>query len=90
MSKSKRKAAFKLLRQGKQYPGLHGKVVDFVDHGWGEGMLYVHVRFMDKTEVCWRLAAHLTIKEADLSNWKRGEFDHIRTFVSNETHSESF
>jgi len=36
MSKSKRKAAFKLLRRGKQYPGLHGKVVDFVDHGWGD------------------------------------------------------
>ena len=54
MSKSKRKAAFKLLQRGKQYPGVHGKVVDFVDHGWGEGMLYIHVRFMDKTEVCWR------------------------------------
>jgi len=39
MSKSKRKAAFKLLQRGKQYPGVHGKVVDFVDHGWGEGML---------------------------------------------------
>jgi hypothetical protein len=90
MSKSKRKAAFKLLQRGKQYPGVHGKVVDFVDHGWGEGMLFVHVRFMDKTEVCWRLAAHLTIKGADLSDWKRGEFDHARTFVSNETDPESF
>ena len=68
---------------------MHGKAVDFIDHGWGEGALYIHVRFMDKTEVCWRLAAHLTIKEADLSDWKRGEFDHIRTFLSNEAGSES-
>jgi hypothetical protein len=37
MSNSKRKAAFTLLQREKQYPGVHGKVVD---HGWGEGMLY--------------------------------------------------
>jgi hypothetical protein len=55
----------------------------------GEGVLYIHVRFIDKTEVCWQVAAHLTIKEADLSDWKRGEFGHIRTFVYNETDSES-
>jgi len=45
---------------------------------------------MDKTEVCWRLAAHLTIKGADLSDWKRDEFDHARRFVSNEEDPESF
>ena len=89
MTKLKTKATSKPLQRGKQYPGVHGKAVDFIDHGWGEGALYIHVRFMDKTEVCWQLTAHLTIKVANLSDWKRGQFDHIWTFLSNEAGSES-
>jgi len=35
----------------------------------------------------WLAADH---QRSDLNDWKRGEFDHARTFVSNETDPESF
>lgn len=44
---------------GHRYPGLHGKVVDWVEHKFEEGLLYLHVRFTDKTELCWRIATRM-------------------------------
>jgi hypothetical protein len=69
---------------GRQYRGLHGKVVDWVEHKFEEGLLYIHVRFVDKTELCWRIATRMTIEESDLSDWKSGDFKQIRVFASNE------
>jgi hypothetical protein len=37
-----------LPKPGKQYPGVHGKIVDWAEHVFEEGMLYVRVRFTDK------------------------------------------
>jgi hypothetical protein len=69
---------------GRQYRGLRGKVVDWVEHKFEEGLLYIHVRFVDKTELCWRIATRMTIEEADLSDWKSGDFEQLRAFVRNE------
>ncbi len=69
---------------GRRYRGLHGKVVDWVEHKFEEGLLYLHVRFTDKTELCWRIATRMTIEEGDLSDWKSGDFEQLRVFVSNE------
>lgn len=69
---------------GRQYRGLHGKVVDWVEHKFEEGLLYIHVRFVDKTELCWRIATCMTIEEGDLSDWKSGDFNQLRVFVRNE------
>ncbi len=69
---------------GRQYRGLHGKVVDWVEHKFEEGLLYIHVRFVDKTELCWRVATRMTIEEGDLSDWKSGDFKQLRVFVRNE------
>jgi hypothetical protein len=68
---------------GHQYRGLHGKVLDLVEHKFEEGLLYLHVRFTDKTELCWRIATHMTIEEGDLSDWKSGDFEQVRVFVRN-------
>ena len=78
-----------LNERGRQYPGVHGKVVDFVDHNFSEGTLYIHVRFIDKTELCWQVEAMLTLREADLTNWKTGDLKHIRTFARDEQDEES-
>ena len=48
---------------GRQYRGLHGKVVDWAEHRFEEGLLYIHVRFLDKTELCWRISTRMTIEE---------------------------
>jgi hypothetical protein len=69
---------------GRHYCGLQGKVVDWVEHRFEEGLLYIHVRFADKTELCWRIATRMTIEEGDLSDWKSGDFKQLRVFVKNE------
>ncbi len=69
---------------GRQYRGLQGKVVDWVEHRFEEDLLYIHVRFADKTELCWRIGSRMTIEEGDLSDWKSGDFEQLRVFVRNE------
>ena len=69
---------------GRQYRGVHDKVVDWVEHRFEEGLLYIHVRFVDKTELCWRIATRMTIEEGDLSDWKSGDFEQLRVFVRNQ------
>jgi hypothetical protein len=69
---------------GRQYRGLRGKVVDWVEHKFEEGLLYIHVRFSDKTELCWRIGTRMTIEEGDLGDWKSGDFEQMRVFVKNE------
>ena len=72
----------KLAGGGKQYPGIHGKVVDFIDHKFEEDLLYIHVRFMDKTEVTFTLGSRLVIKEANLSDISTGNLKPLRTYVA--------
>jgi hypothetical protein len=69
---------------GRRYRDLHGKVVDWVEHKFEEGLLYLHVRFTDKTELCWRIATRMTIEEGDLSDWKSGDFEQLRVFVRDQ------
>jgi hypothetical protein len=69
---------------GRQYRGLQGKVVERVEHRFEEGLLYIHVRFADKTELSWRIASRMTIEEADLATWKSGDFKQLRVFVQNQ------
>jgi hypothetical protein len=70
---------------GSRYPGVHGKIVDWAEHVFEEGMLYVRVRFTDKTELCWTLQTAHVILEADLSDWKTGNFKQLKLFVQNES-----
>lgn len=71
--------------QGKQYPGIKGKVVHWADHAFEEGILYVRVRFTDNTELCWRITSSTLLEEADLSDWKTGNFRQICVFVENKS-----
>jgi hypothetical protein len=68
----------------RQYRGLRGKIVDWVEHKFEQGLLYIHVRFVDKTELCWRIATRMTIEESDLADWTSGDFKQLRAFVRNE------
>ena len=70
---------------GKQYPGVRGKIVDWAEHVFEEGMLYVRVRFTDQTELCWVLQAAHVIVEADPGDWKAGNFKQLALFVQNES-----
>lgn len=46
-------------------------------------MLCVRIRFTDSTELCWTLQTAHVILEADLSNWKTGNFRQLKLFVQN-------
>ena len=67
-----------------RYRGLQGKVVDWVEHQFEEGVLYIQVRFTDKTELSWRVSTRMTIEEADFADWTSGDFEQLRVFVRNE------
>jgi hypothetical protein len=69
----------------KQYPGAHGKVVDWVEHKFEEGILFIDIRFADKTALCWSISTAIMIKEAHLSDWKTGDFKLLKRFVQNES-----
>jgi hypothetical protein len=89
---TKRKSRVKLppreIMRGRQYSGVHGKIVDWVDHAFEEDVLYLHVRVADKTELCWRIGTSIVIEEADLSDWKTGNFKHLKLFVQSESGGE--
>jgi hypothetical protein len=87
MAKRKSRAKPEVQRPvpGKQYPGVRGKIVDWAEHMFEEGMLYVRVRFTDQTELCWVLQTAHVIREADLGDWKTGDFKQLAIFVENES-----
>jgi hypothetical protein len=68
---------------GARYRGLQGKVVDWVEHQFGEGVLYIHVRFADKTGLSWRISTRMTIEEADFADWPSGDFKQVRVLARN-------
>ena len=67
-----------------RYRSLKGKVVDWVEHEFEEGLLFIHIRFVDKTELCWRIATRMTIEQADVADCASGDFKQLRVFVRNE------
>ncbi len=48
-------------------------------------MLYVRARFTDQTELCWVLRTAHVILEANLDDWKTGDFKQLAVFVQNES-----
>ena len=72
---------------GQQYPGLRGKIVEWVEHKFEEDLLYLHIRFADKTELCWRIGTSILIEEADLSDWKTGNFKQLGVFAQGQSRS---
>ena len=51
----------------------HGKVVDWVEHKFEEGILFIDVQFVDKTALPWSIGATIVIKEAHVADWKTGD-----------------
>ncbi len=68
----------------QRYLGVQGKIVEWVEHTFEEGSLYINVRFANKSELCWRIATRMTIEEADLADWTAGDCKQVRVFVRNE------
>ena len=65
----------------RRYPGLQGKVMDYVSHSIDDGILCVNVCFNDKTPFSLRFACDISIVGADLSDWKTGNYEMIREYM---------
>jgi hypothetical protein len=76
------------LVHGKQYPGAHGKVVDWVEHKFEQGILFIDIQFVDKTALSWSIGAAIMIKEAHLADWKTGDLKLLKRFVQNKSGCE--
>jgi hypothetical protein len=68
-------------RLRREYPEVHGKVVDFITHTIDDGTLYFTVRFEDQTSFCLRYACDIFVVGADLSDWKTGNDDILREYM---------
>jgi len=69
-------------RLRRRYPEVHGKVVDFISHSIEDGTLYFAVRFSDKTEFSLRYACDMFVVGADFCDFKTGNFEMIRKYMS--------
>ena len=54
----------------REYPEVHGKVVDFITDTINDGTLYFTVRFTDQTSFCVRYACDMFAVGAELSDWQ--------------------
>lgn len=70
------------------FPGVKGKVVKYVSTAEEEGCLYIHIRFMDDTELGFTLSSRIVIDEADLQDWKTGDGIKKRTYIQNPEFAE--
>ena len=70
--------------RARVYRELRGKIVEQVEHRFEEGILFLHVRFTDNTELCWRITTAMTIEKADLADWKTGNLKQLKIFVRHE------
>jgi len=71
---------------GKQYPGAHGKVVDWVEHKFEQGILFfMDVQFVDKTALSWSVGSGIVIKEAHLADSKTGDLKLLKRFVQHKS-----
>jgi hypothetical protein len=75
----------KPLVHGQQYARAHGKVVDWVEHKFEQGILFIDVQFVDKTALSWSIGSAIMIKEANLADWKTGDLKLLKRFVQDES-----
>jgi hypothetical protein len=71
----------RLRSPGRRYPGVNGKVVDYISHSFDDGTLCVNVCFKDKTLFSLRFACDMSIVSADISDWKTGDYEMIREYM---------
>ncbi len=71
----------KYARIRRKYPEVHGKVVDFITNSIEDGMLYLTVRFTDKTDFSLRYACDMFVVGADFCDFKTGNFEMIREYM---------
>ena len=81
MKKRQRLSKKRKRERGSAFPGLKGKVVHWVETSFEEDRVYIHIRFLDRTELTFWLSSRIVIEEATLSDWKTGDDVIKRTYI---------
>lgn len=64
-----------------KYPEIRGKVVDFVQQSVSDGIVYVGIRFTDKTVFSLRYGCDMLIVGADYMDAKTVDYEIIREYM---------
>ena len=75
-----RKIKKRYTRLRKQYKEIRGKRVDWIEHTYEEGSLYIGVRFMDGTYFSLDFSPQIVTNEILLSDMSTGDGEIIRTY----------
>src|SRR5258706_16333855 len=75
-----RKIKKRYARLRKQYKEIRGKKVDWIEHSYEEGSLYVGVRFTDGTYFSLDFSSQIVTNEILLSDMATGDGEIIRTY----------
>jgi hypothetical protein len=67
-------------RLRRRHREIHGKIVDWVDHSFEEGSLFVSIRFTDKTDFSLRFIPTILTDSIDLSDIRTGNLRMIREY----------
>jgi len=62
------------LRRDPPQREIHGKIVDWVNHSFEEGSLFVSIRFTDKTDFSLQFSPTILTDSIDLSDISTGNF----------------
>jgi len=75
-----RKIKKRYARLRKRYKEIRGKRIDWIQHTYEEGYLYVGVRFMDGTYFSLDFSPQIVTNEILLSDMSTGDEEIIRTY----------
>ena len=63
-----------------RYKDIHGKRVDWIDHRFDDGWLYVDVRFMDGTYFSLQFSPQIVTEGAEFSDMSSGDDKILREY----------
>ena len=75
----------KYRRLRKRYKAVRGKRVDWIDHRFEEGWLYISVRFMDGTDFCLQFSPTIDTEGIEYSDMSSGDEVILREYYRKRT-----
>ena len=71
-----------MSKKEKRYPGVEGKTVEFISTNHDGDMLFVHIRFTDKTFLSISVASGVRVHSADLYAESSGDYEVLRDYIN--------
>ena len=66
---------------GKRFPGVEGKIIQFIETTTEQQFIYVRIRFTDKTALTFVLTSDVVLHHAALFDEGTGNLEILKEFV---------